>query len=183
MKVGIDVTQVGRLRALLTRYPQAEERFFTETERRHCRAHADPVVHLAGTFAAKEAVVKAVGLGPIWAWARRIEIRRDPRGSPRASIAGRALELVVSISHEADVAIAMAIDPNGSISARSAPSLVENSEGPGGRQTTNGSRSRPRANGNLQTFLAPAVEIRQSSATPGERLTVLENSLCGSDFP
>ena len=107
--IGIDVANIGRMRALLTRFPNAEQRFFTRPEIDHCRSHTDPATHFAGTFAAKEAVVKAARLGHIAAWARRIEITRDGMGAPAARIEGRTTTVALSISHEADTAIAVAV--------------------------------------------------------------------------
>jgi holo-[acyl-carrier protein] synthase len=107
--IGIDVAQVGRLRELLDRYPAAEARFFTHAERNHCHAHGDPAVHFAGTLAAKEAVVKALGLGPVAAWARRIEITRDRSGAPSVIVGGHASDIALSISHDGDVAVAVAV--------------------------------------------------------------------------
>lgn len=111
MIVGVDMTHVQRLRSLIARYPAMETRFFTERERKHCHRHSDPVLHLAGTFAAKEAVVKTLGLGHVVAWARRIEIVRDVSGAPTALVTNGSVpdKLAVSISHDADIAIAVAI--------------------------------------------------------------------------
>lgn len=107
--VGIDIASVVRMRKLLARYPRAEERFFTAAERTHCRSFTDPPRHFAGTFAAKEAVVKALRLGHIGAWIRLIEITRDPSGAPTATVRGRRHPVAVSISHEVDTAIAVAV--------------------------------------------------------------------------
>lgn len=54
MRAGIDIVDVARFDALLARKPRFADRFFSEEERMHPR--------LGGTFAAKEAVVKALGL-------------------------------------------------------------------------------------------------------------------------
>lgn len=111
MIVGIDVTHIERMRSLITRYPAAEERFFTPRERAHCRSHADPALHFAGTFAAKEAVIKTLQLGRAVAWANRVEILREPSGAPNAVIGhgSERREVAISISHDGDVAIAVAI--------------------------------------------------------------------------
>lgn len=113
MIVGVDVTHVDRLRSLMTRYPAAERRFFTERERIHCHNHPDPVMHFAGTLAAKEAVVKTLRLGRIAAWARKIEIVRDSSGAPAAFVTNGSTSetLAVSISHDAGIAIAVAVSP------------------------------------------------------------------------
>jgi holo-[acyl-carrier protein] synthase len=104
--IGVDVVDIARLDAALGRVPGLEERLFTEEERAHASA-ANRVVRLAGTLAAKEAVIKALRLGPLPAWSRRIEIRRASDGAPRAFVEGR--EVAVSISHDGPVAVAVAL--------------------------------------------------------------------------
>jgi holo-[acyl-carrier protein] synthase len=105
--VGVDVVDIERLRAALRRAPALERRLFTAAERDYCRATRDPVVHLAGTLAAKEAVIKALGLGSLAAWGARVEIARAADGAPRAVAAGR--EVAVSIAHDGPVAVAVAV--------------------------------------------------------------------------
>ena len=105
--LGVDVVDVARFRAVLRRTPAIEVRIFTEPERDHCHASADPELHLAGTLAAKEAVIKALRLGTLAAWGARVEIRRAPDGAPYALVAGR--EVAVSISHDGPVAVAVAL--------------------------------------------------------------------------
>lgn len=105
----MDIASVVRMRELLTRYPAAEERFFTPTERAHCHGFTDPPRHFAGTFAAKEAVVKALRLGHIGAWLRQIEITRNASGAPAVSLSGRRQEVALSISHEVDIAVAIVV--------------------------------------------------------------------------
>jgi holo-[acyl-carrier protein] synthase len=109
MMIGIDVVAVGRFRRLLERLPSFPCRFFTAAERHYCLSTADPQLRFAATFAAKEAVMKAQGLTPAPAWARRIEIVRSGGGAPVAHVGGRAIP--VSISHDAGLAIAVAVAP------------------------------------------------------------------------
>jgi holo-[acyl-carrier protein] synthase len=109
--LGVDVVDIERLRSRLERSPRLEHRLFTEAEREYCKDTSDPVVSLAGTLAAKEAVIKALRLGPLVAWAGRIEITRAESGAPRARVEvvpppGR---LEISISHDAGVAVAVAV--------------------------------------------------------------------------
>ena len=105
--IGVDVVDVARFRAALARSPRLETNLFTASEREHCRATRDPVLHLAGTLAAKEAVIKALRLGSLAAWGMRVEITRAPDGSPRASVGDRTVE--VSISHDGPIAVAVAL--------------------------------------------------------------------------
>jgi holo-[acyl-carrier protein] synthase len=107
MKIGVDVVDVARFRRAIDRAPGLRGRFFTADEVAFCSAAPDPVLRLAGTFAAKEAVMKVLGLVPAPAWARRIEVSRDPDGAPRAVVNGREVE--ISISHDGPVAVAVAV--------------------------------------------------------------------------
>jgi holo-[acyl-carrier protein] synthase len=106
--LGIDVVEIERLRSALRRRPALEQRLFTRGERSYCRAQADPVVSFAGTLAAKEAVIKALDLGSLVSWARRIEITRSSSGAPEAVVPGRD-GLAVSIAHDGPVAVAVAL--------------------------------------------------------------------------
>jgi holo-[acyl-carrier protein] synthase len=106
--IGIDVVDVDRFKSLLERAPGFAERFFTRDERAHCESFVDPGRHLAGTFAAKEAAMKALGVVPAAAFARRIEIVRAEDGSPRA-VLGPAV-VPISISHDGPVAVALALN-------------------------------------------------------------------------
>lgn len=129
--IGIDAVSIERLRELLERVPAAEARLFTEGERSYCAAHADPVLHLAGTLATKEAVIKATGLGPLMSWCRRIEVIRQNSGAPSVRIDGRARDqLSISISHDGGIAVAVAMaerrppDARGPTGLKPNPNLV-----------------------------------------------------------
>lgn len=71
---------------------------YTSAELDYCFSFKDPVPHLAGTFAAKEAVFKAIGQDHLLF--SSIEIRREPNGRPSVWIKNRRQKKVlVSISH------------------------------------------------------------------------------------
>ncbi len=61
--IGIDAVDVDRFRRLLERRPSAAARLFTDDELAHGRRWSDPAPRLAARFAAKEAVMKALGVG------------------------------------------------------------------------------------------------------------------------
>jgi holo-[acyl-carrier protein] synthase len=99
--------------------PAIRERFlarvFTPQELEDAR---DSSLHLAGRFAAKEAVAKALGcgIGPV-SW-QEIEIRRGQAGEPVLVLYGKARQMAddlglttwsVSISHTKEYALAMAV--------------------------------------------------------------------------
>lgn len=116
--LGLDLTPVPRVAAVLDRFGERFlARVFVEGEihrrRRHPRALAE---HVAGRFAAKEAAMKALGLGWRGLAFREIAVRRDARGKPRLELSGRALarareldviEIELSITHTADLAAAV----------------------------------------------------------------------------
>lgn len=60
--VGIDLVDVDRLRRRLDHHPALADELFHAGEQEYCHAQPDPVEHLAARFAAKEAVIKSLGI-------------------------------------------------------------------------------------------------------------------------
>lgn len=118
--IGIDLIEISRIEAALTRYGERFlHRVFTPDEIAYARRKHHPASHLAGRFAAKEAALKALGTGKSGGirW-RDVEILPSPGGKPRIELHGRAQEHLrtlrgrrvhVSISHGRDLAIAAVI--------------------------------------------------------------------------
>lgn len=110
--VGIDLLEIERLERALKRHPRLAERVFTEAERDYAAARARPGRHLAARFAAKEAVVKALGLSGGFGL-REIEVLAGE--PPRVSLSGRAAgaaaaeQVKISLTHSRDFAAAVAI--------------------------------------------------------------------------
>jgi holo-[acyl-carrier protein] synthase len=108
--VGIDLIEIERVERALERRPRLAERLFTEAELSYARGRARPGQHLAARFAAKEAVIKALGQGlPM----RQIEVvSGEP---PRLQLHGRAAEvagdaeIAISLTHSRESAAAVAI--------------------------------------------------------------------------
>lgn len=98
--IGIDLVFIPEFRE------QLEVGAETLRERAFSLAEADgqPVEHLAGLWAAKEAVVKAAAAAPE-RWAD-IVITHDPSGRPRARVGNQVF--AISISHHGDYAVAVA---------------------------------------------------------------------------
>lgn len=89
---GVDLVDFEHLRDVMRRHPGFAERVFTDAERRRCADRRDPIPHYAARFAAKEALLKTLGLGisatgidRTW---REIEVARDG-GAPRLDLSGR----------------------------------------------------------------------------------------------
>jgi holo-[acyl-carrier protein] synthase len=110
--VGIDLLEIERLERALERRPRLAERVFTEAERRYAAGQARPARHLAARFAAKEAVIKALGLTAGFGL-REIEIVPGPpptvrlSGNAAKAAAGRTVD--VSLTHSRDNAAAVAV--------------------------------------------------------------------------
>jgi holo-[acyl-carrier protein] synthase len=117
---GIDLVEVARIREMLDRHPERFlERVFTDAEAAYAKDHQRYAEHLAARFAAKEAVLKALGTG--WsggvAWTD-IEVCRESSGQPTIRLSGHAATLAtsqgitswrISISHTGDLAMASVI--------------------------------------------------------------------------
>lgn len=110
--VGIDLLEIDRMERALERHPRLAERVFTSGEREYAAARARPGRHLAARFAAKEAVVKALGLRGGFGF-RDIEVvAGEPptvRLSGRAAEAAAGLQVDISLTHSRDNAAAVAI--------------------------------------------------------------------------
>lgn len=107
--IGIDVADTERF---LPFKNDKKNRFLTDTfsagELAYCFSFRDPTEHLAGTFAAKEAVWKALGKNNVCQ--SELEIRRTKTGKPEVWIKNRRQKTIfVSISHTKQISIAMAI--------------------------------------------------------------------------
>lgn len=118
--LGVDIVEIERMRLALERRPRIKERLFSEEERRYCEARNRPEIHYAMRFAAKEAVLKALGTGFSGVRFRDVEVIRDERGRPMPRLAGAAAEvaraagvvemhLSLSFTHSTAVASAVAI--------------------------------------------------------------------------
>lgn len=92
--VGIDLVEVPRFRQVIARTPGMVNRLFTDAEQAYARAQNDPAPRLAARFAAKEAVLKSLGLGLGGMPMRSIEVSRDDdTGRPSLVLHGSALDV------------------------------------------------------------------------------------------
>lgn len=118
--IGTDIVEVARIAKLLR--DKADEflpRVFTTAEIAYCRAKANPALHFAGRFAAKEAFMKALGTG----WAKgvgfgEIGVLNTEEGKPALDVTGEAKRLLdglgpsflwLSLSHTREYATATVV--------------------------------------------------------------------------
>lgn len=99
---------ISRFESSLQRWPRLVERCFSAQERAYAARHRRPAQHLAARFAAKQALRALMGPLP---WAS-LCVQRDERGAPSFVLHGRAAArcaaspIVLSLSHDADLALA-----------------------------------------------------------------------------
>ena len=117
--IGADIIQVERIARLLDQYPGFCHRVFTAAEIEYCNGKGNRTQSFAVRFAAKEAVMKALGTG----WDGRInwtdiEIGKDANGRPCVAVYNATRELIdslgvdrihISLSHEKEFALAYVI--------------------------------------------------------------------------
>ena len=118
--IGVDIIKIERFEGSLARWgDRLCERVFTPLELSICQRKARPGRHLALRFAAKEAFLKALGMGMFQGigW-KEIEITNDPSGRPRMVLRdeaekicqGKGIKTIfVSISHEAEYGVAQVL--------------------------------------------------------------------------
>ena len=118
--IGIDVIQNDRIRNSIERFgDRFLKRIYTEGEMEYCKKCAQPGIHYAARFAAKEAAFKALGTG--WAegvkW-KDVEVVRLASGQPELHLHGEALahatsagakRFFVSLTHDQLVSCAVVI--------------------------------------------------------------------------
>ena len=113
---GTDIIEIARIGKVLNKYgPRFLNRIYTEGEQKYCKGRAP---QLASRFAAKEAVMKALGSGVRGVGWKDIEIKRERGGPPYIELHGRAQtraskmdlsDISISLSHSNDFAIATVI--------------------------------------------------------------------------
>lgn len=116
--VGIDAVDIGRFRHLLARRPRLAGRLFTATELERAARRVDPVPTLAARFAAKEATMKALGVGVGGIDWHDVEVAAATGGAPVLVVSGRASARAdeigmgrwhVSLTHTETLAVASVV--------------------------------------------------------------------------
>jgi holo-[acyl-carrier protein] synthase len=131
--IGTDLVDLDRLRVVLARTPTMVDRLFTAGEQAYARQRRDPTERLGGRFAAKEATLKALGLGLGALHFRDIEVVRAESGAPSLLLHGAAVGVatgmgarrwLVTISHTGHLAQAVVValgDDGASVPSGSTP--------------------------------------------------------------
>ena len=116
--IGTDLVELDRFRIALTRTPGIVARLFTDDERAYAELRNDPTERFAARFAAKEAVLKAMGAGIGECAFREIEVVRAESGAPSLRLHGKAASLAaergvgewrLTLTHTASLAQAIAV--------------------------------------------------------------------------
>jgi holo-[acyl-carrier protein] synthase len=116
--IGVDVVEIERFRRSLERTPTMRERLFTPIELEYVAPKLDPVPSLAARFAAREAVMKSLGLGLGAFGFHEVWVERAESGAPSLVFAGKARELALeagvrrwhlSLTHSDLVAVAYVV--------------------------------------------------------------------------
>lgn len=116
--IGTDVVDLHRFRESLERTPGLRDRLFTDHERVYAERKADPTDRLAARFAAKEATMKALGVGIGAIRMADIEVVHHDDGRPELVLHGSARRLAahkgvahwhLSLTHSDTVAQAMVV--------------------------------------------------------------------------
>ncbi len=120
ISVGVDLVRIERFQRVLERHRERLlARIFTDGERQSCEGRKRPEIHLAARFAAKEAVMKALGTG--WgggvSW-RDVEVIGGGGTCPEIRLFGQARvhaetlgikRVLVSLSHDGEYATAFVV--------------------------------------------------------------------------
>lgn len=120
----MDLIEVARIERALDRHPRLARRLFTEGELEYAAARRRPGRHLAARFAAKEAVVKALRLGPGTSL-REIEVLAgtDEDPAPRIRLWGQVLEQAGGAGLEVEISLTHAREMAGAVATAGRPGV------------------------------------------------------------
>ena len=115
--LGVDICEIARMERALARHATMRERVFTPDEVAYCESKARPAESYAGRFAAREAVIKALGgyRGKGW---HEISVTRHASGAPTIRLEGNAkrradalgvTRVLITFTHEKTNAVAFAV--------------------------------------------------------------------------
>lgn len=128
--LGVDLVEIERMEQAIKRTPRILERVFTSGERAYAWNKTRPAVQYAQFFAAREAVVKALGTGFAGIGYADVEVTHNEKGKPEVVLHKNAraiaqkqgiIEIQISLSHTHQMAVASAV----AIKAKSSPRKVK----------------------------------------------------------
>ncbi|MDI6689168.1 MAG: holo-ACP synthase [Actinomycetota bacterium] len=120
--IGVDIVEIHRMGRVIQKYPRLLSRLFTLQEQEYCQSRLRPHLHFAARFAAKEAVLKALGTGLRGIKWTDLEVCRDSFGKPFVRLKGKAAsiaeekgvsDILISLSFSQESAIAFALAMGG----------------------------------------------------------------------
>ena len=121
--IGVDIVEITRMEGILSKTPSFAARVFTDEERLYCESKARPAAHYACRFAAREAVLKALGTGFSRGIGRKdVSVARDSNGKPLAVLTGRALEIA---QEQGIVEVALSLSFTGELAVANAMAITE----------------------------------------------------------
>ncbi|OGW50365.1 MAG: holo-[acyl-carrier-protein] synthase [Nitrospirae bacterium GWC2_57_9] len=117
--IGVDLVKIDRIDKAGRNHPGFLERVFTDKEQEYCSRQKFPAQHYAGRFAAKEALLKAIGTG----WSAGVkwtdmEVLHGEGGGPIVNVSGRVKDMMdlkgvkhifLSYSHDEGYAVAQVV--------------------------------------------------------------------------
>ena len=118
--IGVDIVEIYRIKQAAKKWSNKFlKRIFTDRELKYAKDRSIPYQHLAARFAAKEAILKAIGDNTIHRieWTN-VEILNDTNGKPIVNLSGQAKkikqgknisDIIISMSHTRTYAVANAI--------------------------------------------------------------------------
>ena len=116
---GVDIVDILRIKHVMVRRKLFKKKVFTSYETSFCSARSNPFPHFAARFAAKEACLKALGIG-LGGFGgenrlKEIEVKSEQTGQPiiflsgsvkKLTIAKSITQITVSLSHTLELAVA-----------------------------------------------------------------------------
>ncbi len=118
VSIGVDVVDIDRMRRIVDRQPRFVDRVFTPSERSYSQQAVDSAERFAARFAAKEAGLKALGVGLGGADFVDLAVDKRASGEPVLIVSGRAAERaealgigswLLTLSHSDTVACAVVV--------------------------------------------------------------------------
>ena len=120
--VGVDMVEIARMERIKAKTPGFFPRVFTEEECAYCESTSRPAVHYALRFAAREAVLKALGCGFSGVNRKDVSVALDQNGRPTVVLAGKALEYA---QEHGVVEVALSLSATGELAVANAMAITD----------------------------------------------------------